>query len=104
MEESRIELYHAGKTMVLRCDSLEEVPEGSWNHSPMLVGDIRRGLLIDTENGRVESILYTHDGLLDKGYPYGCTGDRADAKSAKMTAASTCGKTSTREESACHEG
>lgn len=100
MEESRIEFYYAGKMMVLRCESLVEAPEVAWDTLPRLVGDIRRGLLIDTESGHVDAILYTHDGLLDSGYLYGCTGDCADAKLAKMITASTYGKISAREESA----
>lgn len=70
MEESPIEFYYAGKMLLVRCESLVEMPEEVFSYSPRLVGDIRRGVLIDTEYAKVEPVLYTHDGLLDNGWLY----------------------------------
>lgn len=101
MEESYmngIEFYYAGKMLVTRCDSLVEIPDDAYVSSARLVGDIRRGILIDTECAHVEPILYTHDGLLDKGYTFGCTGDLADTKLMKLAAASMYGTQCAREE------
>lgn len=97
MEEDRIEFYYAGKMLLVRCDSLEAC-DAVYSGSSTLVGDIRRGILIDTTNAHVVPVLYTHDGMLDKGYLYGCTGDFADAKLAKMATASMYGKMGVREE------
>lgn len=80
MEESRIEFYYAGKMMVVRCDSTT------------LAGDIRRGLLIDTETSSVNSVLYIHDELLNEGWRFGCTDDCAEVKLMKMLTASMYGK------------
>lgn len=83
---SGIQFYYAGKMFVLRLafffrkgfrrrGESHPVPDGR---------DIRSGLLVNTESGETRQILYTHEGMLAKGYTFGCTGDLADTKLLEM--------------------
>lgn len=72
MEERFIEVYYSGAKVVVRCRSLEEMPEATYDCNPQLIGDIRRGILIDTEVGYIAPVLYTHDAMIDKGYKFDC--------------------------------
>lgn len=78
---SGVEFYYEGKMLLVRCESLSHFIEEDVSISATLfVGDIRRGLLVNTENGDVRAVHYTHKGMLDKGYLFNCTCDLADAK------------------------
>lgn len=80
-----IEYYYDGARIVVRCDELSHFEREDTSVSgALLIGDIRRGLLIDTENGYVRPMLYTHKGLLDTGYLFNCIADLADAKLAAI--------------------
>lgn len=96
MEESLvngIEFYYAGKMVVIRLESYYGCDfDADENPTPcLMIGDIMSGLLVDTQDGTTRQILYTHDGLLDKGYMFGCTGDLADTKLMKLAVSSMYG-------------
>lgn len=82
---SGIEYYYAGKMLLVRCETLScFIEEDTSISATLFVGDIRRGLLVNTENGYVRAVHYTHKGMLEKGYVFGSTGDLADSKLLEM--------------------
>lgn len=77
-----IEFYTAGKMILVRVDALDksEILMTDNGSSVIVTDNVRRGILINTETGTTHLYLYTHDGMLEKGYVFNCTGDLADEK------------------------
>lgn len=81
-----IDFYFADKMMIVRTDCLD-LSDRLFTEDHVgcvLVGDIRRGLLVNTESGDVKPVVYTHSGLLDRGYMFGSTSALADDKLAAL--------------------
>lgn len=76
-----MDFYYAGKMFLVSCESLSGfIEEDTSIRGTLFVGDIRRGLLVNTENGDVRAVHYTHEGMLAKGYRFAQTGDLTDSE------------------------
>lgn len=85
-EKSGIDFYYSGPMMIVRVDCLDFSDKlfTDDNTQCVLMGDIRLGLLVNTESGNVQPIVYTHSGLISAGYLFGSTEDLADTKLAAL--------------------
>lgn len=82
---SVIEFYYTGKMILVRCDLLSRFIEEDQSISATLfIGDIRRGLLINTGNGEVRAVHYTHEGMIARGYQFECVSAPVKSDANKM--------------------